>query len=382
MRESSDRPACYPLVPYSNRIRAASLAFEGRRHALARNFGGDHPHSIHGVGWQSEWHVVQASARRATLELVHDARNDAARAWPWPFRAIQSIDLADDDERAVLTMGLTIENIGAAHFPFGLGWHPFFPRDASTILAFDADQVWRNDDTQLPLERAAIIRRRIVRAAAGVRVRDDRHRLLRIRRHRDAYFIATRYRNDGRGRFRLPISDRLRAFAEGFRRAGARHARNRRVQSRGRRGNEHRHARAAAARGVFLYDAHRRYVHRAMTRRCLAGGGNRASRASNASSLMHLDPDRVSAHRRARQSRRDVHRRVVRDVDRRHPRSRRLRARRLPAAHRSAHAPRLRHRRRAARRRARSTQPMPGAWTLHRRRRDARDRRRAACVSV
>ena len=68
-----------------------------------------------------------------------------------------------------------------------------------------------------------------------------------------------------------------------FRRARARHARNRRVQSRGRRGDEHRHARAAAARGVFLYDAHRRYVHCAMTRRCLAGAGiARAARQTRA----------------------------------------------------------------------------------------------------
>lgn len=42
--------SCYPLVPYSNRIRNARLVFRGRDYALARNFGA-HPHAIHGVGW-------------------------------------------------------------------------------------------------------------------------------------------------------------------------------------------------------------------------------------------------------------------------------------------------------------------------------------------
>src|SRR5262245_22837569 len=43
--------ACYPLVPYSNRIANGQLDWAGRSYTLARNFG-DHPHSIHGVGWQ------------------------------------------------------------------------------------------------------------------------------------------------------------------------------------------------------------------------------------------------------------------------------------------------------------------------------------------
>ncbi len=56
--------ASYPLVPYSNRIAAARLDFAGRTHALARNFG-DHPHAIHGVGWQRPWTVESRDAPRA-----------------------------------------------------------------------------------------------------------------------------------------------------------------------------------------------------------------------------------------------------------------------------------------------------------------------------
>src|SRR6478672_9634053 len=80
--------SCYPLVPYSNRIRNAMLSFHGREYALGRNFG-THAHAIHGVGWQRAWSIEAADANRAQLTLVHDPLTDSASAWPWPFRAMQ-----------------------------------------------------------------------------------------------------------------------------------------------------------------------------------------------------------------------------------------------------------------------------------------------------
>jgi len=150
--------ASFPLVPYSNRIRNARLSCGGREHALARNFG-DHPHAIHGVGWQREWRVADAAPRRAVLTLSHDARGDSRNAWPWPFVATQTFDLAGNDREAALTLSLSIANDGDEAFPFGLGWHPYFPRDASTSLEFDAAGVWMNDATEIPVERIAAVDR-------------------------------------------------------------------------------------------------------------------------------------------------------------------------------------------------------------------------------
>lgn len=144
------RLACYPLVPYSNRICNAALRFDSRRYALARNFG-DHPHSIHGVGWQRAWTVVEHAPDHARLALVHDANGDSAHAWPWPFEATLAFHVADADRDAtVLTATLALRNTGSEPFPFGLGFHPFFPKRAGTRLGFSADRVWRNDATQLP----------------------------------------------------------------------------------------------------------------------------------------------------------------------------------------------------------------------------------------
>src|SRR5579864_8390434 len=55
---------CFPLVPYSNRIAGGRFRWDGRNHILERNFG-DHPHAIHGIGWQSAWEIAAASANSA-----------------------------------------------------------------------------------------------------------------------------------------------------------------------------------------------------------------------------------------------------------------------------------------------------------------------------
>lgn len=147
------RHACYPLIPYSNRIALARLSWSGRTHDLARNFG-DSPHAIHGIGWQRAWSVASRSTDTALLTLDHDGSDTTA--WPWPFRATQAFALAAHDAGALLTVRLAVENRGDEPFPFGLGWHPFFPKPPDTTLAFDATHVWVNDATLLPVAREAV----------------------------------------------------------------------------------------------------------------------------------------------------------------------------------------------------------------------------------
>jgi aldose 1-epimerase len=154
-RDAADvrRFACYPLVPYSNRIADARLAFGLRQHPLARNFG-NAAHSIHGVGWQRAWTIVDATSASAQVALAHEAGD--AGGWPWPFRVAQTFALAAQADGALLSVRLAIENAGTEPFPFGLGWHPFFPKDADTTLGFAAAGVWENDTTQLPVARIGV----------------------------------------------------------------------------------------------------------------------------------------------------------------------------------------------------------------------------------
>jgi len=141
------RFSSFPLVPFSNRIAGAKLHWHGGTYPLARCIP-ELPHAIHGNGWRRAWNVIEREPARATLELVHDAAGERVREWPFPYRAQQRFELADN----ALALTLGIENIGGTPFPFGLGWHPYFPRSATTVLGFAADAVWQTDRTVLPTQ--------------------------------------------------------------------------------------------------------------------------------------------------------------------------------------------------------------------------------------
>ncbi len=137
--------ACFPLVPFCNRIAFARFAWQGHTHLLDRNFG-DQPHAIHGVGWQRPWSVQHVSRRSTTLALRHDAAGDRAGAWPFPFDAELSYALTG----ASLRIAMAVTNRHGGPAPAGIGLHPYFPRGAGVALQFEAAGVWINDHDTLP----------------------------------------------------------------------------------------------------------------------------------------------------------------------------------------------------------------------------------------
>lgn len=142
---------CFPLLPYANRIAQGRFAWDGHTHRLARNFG-DHPHAIHGVGWQRDWQVSQVGRERVTLTLSHDAAGPAADAWPFAFDATLDYAVQPDG----LTIGLSLTNRHEAAAPAGFGLHPYFPRTPGSTLQFVAGGVWQNDATALPVRHVAM----------------------------------------------------------------------------------------------------------------------------------------------------------------------------------------------------------------------------------
>ncbi|MBZ9645985.1 aldose 1-epimerase [Sphingobium sp. 3R8] len=138
--------ASFPLVPYANRIANGRFAFDGRNYRLPLNFG-DHPHSIHGFGWQTAWTASETLA--AATRLTHD--HGGGDGWPWPYRAEQQVALTP----SLLSMSLSITNVGDLPMPAGLGFHPYFLADAATMIQFDADGLWLSTPDMLPDRHAA-----------------------------------------------------------------------------------------------------------------------------------------------------------------------------------------------------------------------------------
>ncbi|MDZ7938889.1 MAG: aldose 1-epimerase [Rhodoferax sp.] len=137
--------ASYPLVPFSNRVGYGQLQWAGTSHPLVTNFAPE-PHTIHGVGWQRPWTVLEADAHMALLSFEH--RADAS--WPFDFDSSQAFKL----DASGLEMTLSITNQSQVAAPVGLGWHPYFVKRADTHVQFAATGRWEMGDDKLPTHRA------------------------------------------------------------------------------------------------------------------------------------------------------------------------------------------------------------------------------------
>ena len=138
--------ACFPLVPFSNRIADGRFRFRGRTYQLARNFPPE-PHAIHGYGWQNPWVVADAGASRAELIFRH-----AVRGTPLDYRARQILALRDDG----LEIALEVTNAGDGAMPAGIGLHPYFIRTDGVTLRASLDHVWLPDEHNIPKRRVPL----------------------------------------------------------------------------------------------------------------------------------------------------------------------------------------------------------------------------------
>ena len=134
--------ACFPLVPYSNRIRNGCFRFAGEIIAMPRSETRE-AHAEHGHGWVSPWIVVARSADRLATEYRH-----AADSWPFTYSARQVFRLAE----TALHVTIELRNEDRRPMPCGMGLHPYFPRDPDCRLSAEVTGMWRNDAETLPVE--------------------------------------------------------------------------------------------------------------------------------------------------------------------------------------------------------------------------------------
>lgn len=134
--------ACFPLVPLGNRVGSNRIAFGENRLDFRANTAD--PLYLHGDGWLADWTPDSANATEVRLRFEHPAPAHS----PHIYRAEQEIRL----DGAALHLTLKVCNLGAAPMPFGLGFHPYFPR-AGAMLEFQAQGWWQEGAGHLPVAR-------------------------------------------------------------------------------------------------------------------------------------------------------------------------------------------------------------------------------------
>ncbi|MBZ9797364.1 aldose 1-epimerase [Mesorhizobium sp. ES1-4] len=132
--------ACFPLVPYSNRIRGGRFEFAGR--SIQLRTGPDDPHHEHGHGWRRPWTVVRREASTIVLRYRH-----AADLWPWSYEAEQEMRLSEGR----LSVTIAVRNLSDEPMPVGFGLHPYFPATPWTHVQAQVSGMWETDADVLPI---------------------------------------------------------------------------------------------------------------------------------------------------------------------------------------------------------------------------------------
>jgi aldose 1-epimerase len=133
--------ASYPLAPWSNRISGSGFSVGEKFHHITPNAAGM-PYPIHGDAWQQPWQVTQQDA--ASLEMTLESNQ--CNGNPHHYRAVQSFKLVEGgmDQR------LSITHLGSTPLPYGLGLHPWLPRNERTTLQAKVSGVWLSQPDCLP----------------------------------------------------------------------------------------------------------------------------------------------------------------------------------------------------------------------------------------
>jgi aldose 1-epimerase len=145
---SSEAAGCFPLFPFSNRVRHGLFTFDGREIYLPRNTGG--PHVEHGHGWQRAWTVTAQNEKTVTLSFTHDPAMDGG--WPFPYRAEQQFAL----DESGLSVTLRAQNTGERPMPLGFGLHPYFPRSPRCRLRAHVSGFWEADAEVMPTRHVPV----------------------------------------------------------------------------------------------------------------------------------------------------------------------------------------------------------------------------------
>jgi aldose 1-epimerase len=131
----------FVLLPYANRIADGRVSFAGVEAILPVNVAGEN-HPLHGVGFLAAWAVEARTDRMITLLFEHAP----SPAWPWAFRARQTVTLSERGYHHALE----VTNTHTAPAPMGLGFHPYFPFARGARLKAKLKGVWLADAQQLP----------------------------------------------------------------------------------------------------------------------------------------------------------------------------------------------------------------------------------------
>ena len=137
----------WPMVPFANRAFGGVLRDREQTYDLPLNNPNERG-TIHGFGWQNAWQVANKTIR--SISLTHDL--PPGSGGPYSYRAQMDIEILDGAAR----FSMKVENTGDEALPFGMGFHPWFPRMRSTKVFINAKEAVTLSDGKTPASRTSV----------------------------------------------------------------------------------------------------------------------------------------------------------------------------------------------------------------------------------
>lgn len=132
---------CFPLIPYSNRIKDGVFML-GPERIVLRPPEFSMPHALHGSGWRRSWNVTNLSENAICMQMAYEGTG-----WPWFYLAKQVWKI----DGSCLSAEISITNRAATPMPAGLGFHPYFADAGALIPRVKASGIWHTLSDADPL---------------------------------------------------------------------------------------------------------------------------------------------------------------------------------------------------------------------------------------
>lgn len=126
--------AGFALIPFANRLKHNKFMYNRKKYDFKPNTTSD-PYYLHGDAWLADWNIVSQQSNIIILEYIHK-KNTLS---PYEYRAKQNIYLKDNR----LVINLNVTNLGDEPLPFGLGYHPYFPKTPQTKLCAKSQYMYK-----------------------------------------------------------------------------------------------------------------------------------------------------------------------------------------------------------------------------------------------
>ena len=143
------------LFPFPNRVSGGTYSFDSKRYQLIKNFPQE-DNAIHGLVFDKTFELVQHrhGEQECHLKLGYSPLC-CDPGYPFSYRLDYEYRLSAD-EGFSCTTGIT--NKSDTAIPVGLGWHPYFSLEASSInellLHFPAKELIEVDSRKIPTGRS------------------------------------------------------------------------------------------------------------------------------------------------------------------------------------------------------------------------------------